>query len=107
MTDGEQFIGEAIKPVEGTMDAPAMSTGGPGLPGRFTWRKREYVVAEILEKWKEHGNAREGPGEQYLRKHWFRVRTTDGTEMRIYFERNARSKNQRKTRWWLYTVKTC
>ena len=107
MTEGEQFIGESIKPVEGTMDAAAMSGGDPGFPGKFTWRRREYAVAEVLEKWKEAGNSREGPGEQYRRKHWFRIRTVDGTEMKVYFERQARSKSQRKSRWWLYTVTRC
>lgn len=104
MKAAEKFIGEAIRPVEGTMDALAMSRGGPGLPAKFVWRTKEYTVAETLETWKETGDSREGPGEQYRRKHWFRIRTTDGRTMKLYFERRARSGNQRKSRWWLCTV---
>jgi len=42
----EEFVGEAITPVPGTQNASAMATGAPGLPARFVWRDREYVVAE-------------------------------------------------------------
>lgn len=91
-------------PVAGTFDAAGMTRGEPGLPGRFVWRDREYAVAEVLEAWKETGPCRSGSNEQYLRKHWYKIRTDDGTEMTLYFERQARTKRQRKERWWLYTV---
>lgn len=100
----EQFICDPIKPVVGTMDTRAMTRGEPGLPGKFIWRDEEYTVAEVLEKWKETSPCRSGGGERYVRKHWFRIRTTDGREMKIFFERQARSKRQSKLRWWLYTL---
>ena len=103
MTD--RFISEAIKPVAGTFDTAAMAIGEPGLPTRFIWRDREYTIAETLEKWKESGPCKSGGSEMYLRKHWFKVRCTDGTEMTIYFERQPRTKRETKKRWWLYTVK--
>ena len=31
------------------------------------------------------------------RKHWFRIRTTDGGEMKVYFERQGRSGRKHKT----------
>ena len=40
----------------------------------------------------------------YLRKHWFRIQTEQGPRMTIYFERQARSKQKDKARWWLYTI---
>jgi phosphoribosylglycinamide formyltransferase-1 len=101
----EEFISEAIKPVEGTFDTAGMAIGEPGLPGRFVWRDKEYEVAEVLEKWKESGKCKGGSSEMYLRKHWFKVRCSDGSEMTIYFERQPRSKRQNKNRWWLYTIK--
>jgi Domain of unknown function (DUF6504) len=101
----DEFISEPIKPVQGTFDTGGMTRGEPGLPGRFIWRDKEYIVAELLEKWKQTGPCKSGSPEMYLRKHWFRVRCTDGTEMTIYFERQPRAKVQRKTRWWLYTVR--
>ncbi|KPK44778.1 MAG: hypothetical protein AMJ65_02075 [Phycisphaerae bacterium SG8_4] len=101
----EEFVSEPIVPVEGTFDAAAMTRGEPGLPGRFLWRDQEYSTADVLEAWKETGPCKSGGPEQYLRKHWFKIRTDDGLEMTIYFERQARATRQGKKRWWLYTVK--
>ena len=100
----EEFVSEPITPVTGTFDAAPMTRGEPGLPSRFVWREQEYAVAGVLEAWKETGPCKSGSPEQYLRKHWFKVRTDDGLEMTIYFERQARTKRQGKKRWWLYTV---
>jgi len=100
----EEFASEPIKPVRGTFDTRGMSAGAPGLPERFVWRGNEYTVAEVVETWKETSNCKHGSGEQYVRKHWFRIRTTAGDEMKLYFERQARSQRELKTRWWLYTI---
>lgn len=101
----DEFVSEPIKPVAGTFDTADMVRGEPGLPGRFVWRDKEYTVSEVLERWKELGPCKSGSSEMYLRKHWFKLRCTDGMEMTIYFERQPRSKQQSKKRWWLYTVK--
>ncbi len=100
----EPFIGDAIKPVEGTMDTRGMTRGEPGLPQRFIWRGEEFVVDAVLERWKETSSCRSGSPERYVRKHWFRIRTTGGQEMKIYFERQARSRRENKLRWRLYTI---
>lgn len=100
----EKFISEAITPVPGTSDAAAMTRGEPGLPARFIWRDREYEVAAVSQAWKESGPCRSGSAELYLRKHWFRFETTDGSKMTVYFERQPRSRRQNKSRWWLYTI---
>jgi len=100
----EEFISEPIEPAAGTFDAAAMTRGEPGLPKQFKWRDEEYTVADVLETWKEAGPCRSGGPEQYLRKHWFKIRTESGLEMTVYFERQPRSKRQSKIRWWLYTV---
>lgn len=93
----EKFVSESITPT--LLAAPAVP-GEPGIPVRFLWRGVEYEIGRVIEKWKTTGDCRHGSGEKYVRRHWFRVKTTDGTEMRIYFERQARSK-QNKKRWWL------
>ncbi len=67
-------------------------------------RDKEYAVAEVLEKWKESGPCKSGSSEMYLRKHWFKIMTEDGSEMTIYFERQPRAKRENKKRWWLYTI---
>jgi phosphoribosylglycinamide formyltransferase-1 len=100
----EEFVSEPIEPVAGTFDTTSMTRGEPGLPGRFIWRDKEYAVADVLEVWKELGACKSGGPERYLRKHWFRIRTSNGMIMTIYFERQPRSKNQNKMRWWLYTI---
>ncbi len=100
----DTFIGERIEPVSGTFDASGMAAGGPGLPWRFRWRGTEYEVAAVLKAWRETGPCRSGSSEQYVRKHWFEVRTTSGEVMALYFERQARSSREKKRRWWLFTV---
>ena len=100
----EEFISEPIEPVAGTFDPAGMTRTEPGLPGRFVWRKTEYTVADVIRAWKETGPCKSGSGEQYLRKHWYKIRATSGEVMKIYFERKPMSKGQRKIRWWLYSI---
>lgn len=95
------FVGEAIVPVPGTFLLSRAAPGEPGLPERFSWRGKEYSVAAVLEQWKEAGDCRHGSGERYVRKHWYRVHTTEGVEMRIYFERQRRFGG---SRWRLHTL---
>ena len=99
-----EFVSEVIEPVTGTMDVSGMLRGEPGLPKRFVWREQEYTVEEVLERWKETSPCRSGGRERYVRKHWFRIKTTTGHEMKIYFDRQPRSARNAKARWWLYTV---
>jgi len=99
-----RFISERITPVAETMDTRRMARGEPGLPARFRWRDAEVEVDAVLDTWTETSDCRHGSSEQYVRKHWYRVRTTTGDEMRLYFERQARTARQRKARWWLYTM---
>jgi hypothetical protein len=100
----ETFIGEAIQPEELSFSAAAMATGKPGLPRSFSWKGGRFRILEVLEEWKEAGDCRHGSGERYVRKHWFRVRTTEHREMRIYFERQGRSSGG--SRWRLYSIRT-
>lgn len=96
-----RFVSEPLRPVEGTIDATGMTRGEPGLPGRFVWGDREVEVARVLEAWKTTAEDR---GETYVRRHWWRIVTPAGEQMKIYFERQAQSKAQRKLRWWLHSV---
>lgn len=100
----EEFVGDQIKPVPGAMRTLGMTRREPGLPRRFTWRGEQIEVAEVLDRWKQTGPCTSGSGEQYVRKHWYRLRMTNGLEMKLYFERQARRGRQQKSRWWLYTV---
>jgi len=100
----EQFISEPIEPVADTMDTSRMMTGEPGLPQEFIWRKKKYKIEEVLEIWKETGPCTHGSGEQYVRKHWYKIKTTHGEQMQIYFLRQPDSKSKAKLRWWLFTI---
>ena len=98
------LISEPIKPVVSSMRPSWIARGEPDMPREFSWRGQVYTVAEVLDRWKETGPCTSGSDEQYVRKHWFRVRTTDGTEMSIYFERHAASRRERTRRWWLFSL---
>lgn len=99
----EQFVSEAMQPVAGTIDAAGMITGGPGLPRQFRWRSETIQVAQLLKTWRETGPCHHRSGETYVRKHWFEVLTETGDAMKIYFERQARSRGG-KGRWWLFSI---
>jgi hypothetical protein len=99
----EQFIGASIQPVGETFDTARMSAGGPGLPTQFRWRSQTIQIEKVLKTWKETGPCHHGSGEAYVRKHWFEVRTDSGDTMKIYFERQPRSRKG-KNRWWLFTI---
>lgn len=100
----ERFVSEPIEPISDSMDLSETAVGEPALPTRFKWRNKEYTIESVLEKWKESSGDTHGSKESYVRKHWFAIRTTDGHRMKIYFERQPRSKAERLKRWWLYTV---
>ena len=100
----EMFVSESIKPVAGTFNTSSMARGEPGLPARFVWRKTEYTVSRVVEKWKETTPCKSGCGEKYVRKHWYKIETESVEKMNIYFERKSSPKGQRKTRWWLYSM---
>jgi hypothetical protein len=100
-----ELISEPITPTPGTFDTADMGKGLPGLPAEFTWRDRKYRVGILLAKWKVSGPevGRLG-GEKYLRRHYFRIRTTDNSVMTLYCERHTKTRTNPKARWFLYTI---
>ena len=97
------FVSEPIKPVVATADPEDMATGAPGLPREFVWRGETLGIAAVLRTWRETGPCKHGSSEEYVRKHWFAVRTTSNRTARIYFERQARGRKPTK-RWWLFSI---
>ena len=98
-----QFISAALQPVVGTIDPTRMSQGEPGLPQQFRWGSQTIRIVRVLKTWRESGPCHHGSGDRYLRKHWIEVVTDSGDTMKIYFERQARSR-QIKSRWRLFTI---
>ncbi len=96
------FVSEPIDPEPGSMDPVGMARGEPGLPTRFGWRDETYEVAEVFGRDKETGSCSHGSGEQYVRRHQFHIRTTSGDEMKLTFDRQARSK---RSRWWIRSIR--
>ncbi len=99
----EEFVGQDIAPVAGTFDAATMSAGGPGFPQQFRWGQQTIRVCRVVKAWRETGPCHHGSGEAYVRKHWFEVVTDSGDTMKIYFERQARSRKS-TARWWLFSI---
>ncbi|MBN2450649.1 MAG: cytoplasmic protein [Lentisphaeria bacterium] len=99
----ERFVSEPIVPIPGSFLPGPMAVGEPGIPLRFRWRRREYEVARVLDTWKTTGACRNGSGERYVRRHGYRIETTDGTRMRIAFDRQPRAGRSRR-RWWLVAM---
>ena len=107
----ERLISEPLQPLFSAAEdrsRPAenefQAVGEPMLPQRFVWRGEELAIAEVTERWKEYSRPGAAMQERYLRKHWYRIRTAEGREMKIYFERQARSKSGAKQRWWVFSV---
>ena len=107
----ERLISEPLQPLFSAAEGRSRSAenefqavGEPMLPQRFAWRGEELAIAEVTERWKEYSRPGAAMQERYLRKHWYRIRTAEGQEMKIYFERQARSKSAAKQRWWLFSV---
>ena len=99
------FVSEPIAPIPGSFDPGGMARGEPGLPQRFRWRGAEFTVAEVLEQGKEHGDCKHGSGERYVRRHTYRVRTTDGSVLRLYFQRSF-GRAKASARWWIQSVES-
>jgi len=99
----ERFVSEPIEPAEDSFSRAGVPAGEPAVPMRFRWRGCEYHVAQILEAWKTTAPDRGGGSERYVRKHWYRIATSEGPVMRIYFERQPRTKGSTR-RWWLATI---
>jgi len=99
------FISEPIIPLDASFDTRGMARGEPGVPHKFRWRKTEYTVFRVLEQWKDHGDCTHGSGERYVRKHGYRIETTDGSILRLFFKRSfGRGQFTTKSRWWIQSI---
>jgi hypothetical protein len=102
----ESFISEPIAPESGSFALAGMARGEPGLPAAFVWRGKQYAVAGVLESSKSTGADRSGGSERYVRKHWYRVRTTTGEVMTLYFTRQPGAGRRRsRQRWTLFSMR--
>ena len=101
----EQFISDPLKPLPGGFDTAPMARGEPGLPAGFTWRGESLRIEQVLETWK--ASSREGgraTGELYLRRHYWRLKMSDGATWVVYFTRQTPKSGKPTRRWFLYSV---
>ncbi len=99
----EEFISEVIKPDTSTFDTSRMAVGEPGLPYKFSWRDQTVIVKELIRTWRETGPCRHGSNEQYVRKHWYEVKTAEHGTMKIYFDKGKLG-SRKEMGWRLYTI---
>lgn len=101
-----RLISEALTPLAGGFDTAAMAQGEPGLPAGFHWRDAELLVQDVLQSWKETGDCSHGSKEQYVRRHYWKLRLEDGRICTVYFERQPRKTGTaaKSPRWFLYTM---
>ena len=107
MATMRDLVSEPISPLSGTFDATAMGRGEPGLPRGFMWRGDSREITEVLKVWKD--SAREGgraSADLYLRRHYYRLKMSDGSVWTVYFARQAARSGNARIRWFLYTVES-
>jgi [ribosomal protein S5]-alanine N-acetyltransferase len=95
------FVSERIAPEPGYFDIAAMARGEPAVPHAFVWRGQRFDVARSHAARRAMGSDR---GDNYVRRHYYDVETTDALQMSLYFERNPSDRSKPKA-WWLYTVR--
>jgi hypothetical protein len=100
----DTFVGEDIQPVPGTADTAMMARGQPGVPRRFHWREREYVVKRVADEARRMGECSHGSDEQYVRKHVYTVETECGRVMKLSCDRSPRPGSKGAIRWRLVSM---
>lgn len=111
MNDG-RFIGEAIIV---TFAKPPMYRKRPTCPSHFSWRGEEIAIAELVESWVDYG--RRGRMAQNMQpahaalaaqrgswgvgRFYFRVRSSDGRQFEIYYDRAPKNVDDRLGNWFL------
>lgn len=76
----------------------SLSSGEPLAPVRFRWRDRLVDVAEVVDTWRKVTSG------GYVRRHYFHLRSADGTRYIVYCERQSRNHLHPTQRWFLYTM---
>lgn len=85
---GEKFIAEPIKVV---YDFDSLK------PVSFTWDKKEYKIAELINAYQDFGFSSVGPKKKNWRirhhRNYYIIKTADGEKFRLYLDR-AKGKRQ-------------
>ena len=83
-----------------------VTTGGDvRVPVSFRLDEYEYVIAEILESWPDHGFGKSSAGRkrwwQRHHRNYFRVKTNEGEIYEIYYDRGTSLSHPELKKWFL------
>jgi hypothetical protein len=108
-----KFISETVEPI---FDEPPLLEKKPPCPDGFIWRGEPYRIAELLSEWKDYG--RRGRMAHTMRpenikkalrrgsigvgRFYFLVKIEDGRIFKLYYDRAAKSVDDRKGGWTLH-----
>jgi len=104
------------QPVEVTFRSSPQRQKLPPCPDAFTWKGRTYRVLETLSEWTDfnrrgryarnmqpaHAAVAARRGSLNVGRFFFRVRVDSGQIFDLYYDRAAKSVDDRKGQWFLY-----
>ena len=92
----ERYFGRQIEVTTG---------GGVKVPVSFRLDDREYVIAEVLESWPDHGFGKSSAGRnrwwQRHHRNYYRVKTAEGEVYEIYYDRGTSLDHPELKKWFL------
>jgi len=91
------FVSRPIAPAGEGFITPATGSEPP-VPRAFIWDGRTLVITAVLRSWRSSKGDR---GDNYLKRHWFELETSDGARIEVYYDRETR---RGASAWWLYTI---
>jgi hypothetical protein len=92
-----QFVSRPLLPAGDEFLTPATGSEPP-VPRAFRWGERMLVISEVVRTWR---TTKKDRGDNYLKRHWFELKTADGNTIEVYFDRETR---RGSSPWWLYTI---
>ncbi len=77
------------------------------VPTAFRLDDREYVIADIIAAWPDHGFGPTAAGRKkrwWERRHrnYYQVKTTEGDVFEIYYDRGTSLKHPERRKWFVH-----
>ena len=92
-----RFVSRPITPA-GDGFVTGASGSEPPVPRAFVWNDRTLEITAVL---RSRRTSKTDRGDNYLKRHWFELQTSDGAVIEVYYDREAR---RGSAPWWLYTI---
>jgi hypothetical protein len=92
----QHFFGQEVK---------VTVSGEVKVPASFRLDDREYLIAEIIDSWHDHGFGRSPLKRKkwWQRRHrnYYRVKTTEGEVFELYYDRGTNLEHPERKKWFL------